>query len=144
MNSVTAAYGAISDRDGHFSIATIRPGTYIVLPERTGFLYTSKATMIPVQSVTVRAGQQLTDLKLAMTPRAILSGRVVDDHGDPVQDVSVSTVPVDEKDQPRLLMGPNTTPTDDRGEFRIVTIPGRYDPGPLLCANQQFPSRQQQ
>jgi hypothetical protein len=126
MNGVTAAYGAISDREGHFSIATIRPGTYIILPERAGFLFTSKATMVPVQSLTIRAGQQLTDLKLELTPRAVLSGRVVDDHGDPVQDVIVNTVPIDEKDQPRLLMQSTTTPTDDRGEFRIATIPGRY------------------
>jgi hypothetical protein len=36
---MTASYGAISDRDGRFSIATIRPGTYILLPERNGYLY---------------------------------------------------------------------------------------------------------
>jgi protocatechuate 3,4-dioxygenase beta subunit len=125
-NSVTAAYGAVSDRDGHFSIATIRPGTYLLVPERTGFLFTSKATIVPVQSITIRAGQQLTDLKLELTPRAILSGRVIDDHGDPVQDVLVNTVAVDEKDQPKLMMQPGRTATDDRGEFRIATIPGRY------------------
>jgi hypothetical protein len=36
---ITGAYGAMSDRTGHFSIATIRPGTYILMPERAGFLH---------------------------------------------------------------------------------------------------------
>ena len=35
---ITGAYGAMSDRTGHFSIATIRPGTYILEPELAGFL----------------------------------------------------------------------------------------------------------
>jgi protocatechuate 3,4-dioxygenase beta subunit len=123
--SITATYGAMSDREGHFSIATIRPGTYLLLPERTGFLYAgTKGSMIPMAPVTIHAGQQLTDFKVELTARAILTGHVVDDHGDPVQGVTVNAV--DEKDQPRLAMGQSTIPTDDRGEFRIVTIPGRY------------------
>ena len=39
FNGFTGAYGAMSDRTGHFSIATIRPGTYILLPERAGYLH---------------------------------------------------------------------------------------------------------
>ena len=39
FGGITGAYGAMSDRAGHFSIATIRPGTYILVPERAGFLH---------------------------------------------------------------------------------------------------------
>src|SRR5690349_2849726 len=38
-DAVTSTYGAVSDREGHFSIATIRPGTYHIEVERTGFLF---------------------------------------------------------------------------------------------------------
>src|ERR1035441_2838155 len=45
---ITGAYGAMSDRTGHFSFATIRPGTYILAPERAGFLYVqAKGGAIP-------------------------------------------------------------------------------------------------
>ena len=37
--NLTGSYGAISDREGRFSIAAIRPGTYILFPERSGYLY---------------------------------------------------------------------------------------------------------
>jgi len=40
---MTASYGAISDREGRFSVATIRPGTYILFPERSGYLYAASA-----------------------------------------------------------------------------------------------------
>jgi hypothetical protein len=125
-NSVTAAYGAISDRDGHFSIATIRPGAYMVRMERTGFLFGAvKISGVPVSIVTIRAGQQLTGFTVELAPPAILSGRVLDDLGDPVQDVSVVRIDVDE-DPARFSMHPASMPTDDRGEFRIVAPPGRY------------------
>src|SRR5258708_7079088 len=75
----------------------------------------------------MRAGQQLTDFKVELTPRAILAGRVVDDHGDPVEGVMVNPIAVDEKDQLKFMMGEVVSiQTDDRGEFRIATIPGRY------------------
>src|SRR5437870_4750256 len=39
MNGVTGSYGAVSDRTGHFSIATVRPGTYLMLCDRSGYLH---------------------------------------------------------------------------------------------------------
>lgn len=37
FTGINGAYGAISDRAGHFSIATIRPGTYIFFPNARAF-----------------------------------------------------------------------------------------------------------
>jgi hypothetical protein len=127
FNGITASYGAISDRAGHFSIASIRPGTYIVLPERSGYLFAAKrSSLAGIPNVPLRAGQQLTGFQVELMPRAIVAGRVVDDHGDPVQGVTVDAVAVDEKEQPNFLVRQPTVPTDDRGEFRIATIAGRY------------------
>jgi protocatechuate 3,4-dioxygenase beta subunit len=123
-SSVTAVYGAISDRDGHFSIATIRPGMYMIQTERTGFLFDS--TKAQVTRVAIRAGQQLTGFRVELVPHAILSGRVLDDHGDPVQGVYVMRIGADEKDQANSRMHNASLPTDDRGEFRMVILPGRY------------------
>lgn len=124
-DSVTATYGAISDRDGHFSIATIRPGTYMIQVERNGFLFGATKATVPVTRVAIRSGQQVTGFTVELTPRAILSGRVVDDLGDPVQDVTVVRIPVDE-DPDYFSMHMAGMPTDDRGEFRMVVPPGRY------------------
>jgi hypothetical protein len=121
---VTGAYGAISDRTGHFSIATIRPGTYILVPELAGFLYVQAKGGVP--NVTIKPGQHLTGYPLEMTPRAVISGRVVDEAGDPVESVRVQTVPVTPGSIPTVLIPVPNLATDDRGKFRLVVAPGKY------------------
>src|SRR5207244_187538 len=124
---VNAAYGALSDRAGHFSIATMRPGSYVVTPERTGYLYAQiKSAQTGLDNIAIRPGQQLTGVRLEMVPRAILSGRLVDEFGDPVMRVQVAIMPLDEKGAPQTIFNAGPLFTDDRGEFRIPAIPGRY------------------
>jgi hypothetical protein len=89
FNGITGAYGAMSDRAGHFSIATIRPGTYILLPERAGYLHVQAKGSIGIPNLAIKPGEHLTGYQLEMTPRAVIAGRVVDEAGDPVQGVRV-------------------------------------------------------
>src|SRR5712692_10331696 len=88
-SNMTGAYGAISDREGRFSIATIRPGTYIVFPERSGYLYAVSRADAAIPNIMVHPGEHLTGVRIEMAPRAMVSGRVVDEFGDPVQGVNV-------------------------------------------------------
>jgi protocatechuate 3,4-dioxygenase beta subunit len=125
---VSEAYGAMSGRDGHFAISGLKPGFYLLLPERTGFVYSQKSTgALPFPSMTFKPGEHVTDFQLKMTPRAVIQGRVVDENGDPVQAAMVEAVPLD-KDAPvaaRInMMG--AVQTDDRGEFRISGGPGKF------------------
>jgi hypothetical protein len=125
---VSDAYGALSGRDGHFSISGMKPGFYLLLPERTGFVFAQKSTgALPYPSLTFKPGEHVTDFQLKMTPRAVIQGRVVDENGDPVQAAMVEPVPVD-KETPvaaRInMMG--AVQTDDRGEFRISGGPGKF------------------
>jgi len=128
MNSVTSAYGALSDRTGHFSIATIRPGTYLMICERTGYLHViSKG----IPNVSVKPGEHLTNFKIELTPRAILSGRVLDENGDPMQEISVEAVPVSSDIGTSMMQAmtdaiSRSFGTDDRGEFRLTVVPGKY------------------
>jgi hypothetical protein len=127
FSGVTAAYGATSDRTGRISIAGIRPGTYILAPERSGFIaYISKSSSSQVPTLSIRTSQQLTNVRIEMAPRAVLSGRVLDDHGDPIQGIPVSVFAVDDKDQPNYIIPMPELPTDDRGEFRVYTVSGHY------------------
>jgi hypothetical protein len=127
FNGITSAYGAISDRAGHFSIATIRPGTYVPVPERSGFLFVhSKSAEAALPNIALKPGEHRTDWIVEMSPRAILSGRVLDENGDPVQGVQVRTVDVAPDKAPMVLVPIPNVGTDDRGEFRIVGAPGKF------------------
>src|SRR5262249_17097519 len=64
-------------------------------------------------------------------PRAILSGRVLDENGEPMQGVSVEPVPASSENGTSLIQEMNASiaresGTDDRGEFRITLTPGKY------------------
>jgi hypothetical protein len=137
---VTDAYGAMSGRDGRFSIAGLKPGFYLVLPERTGFVSVQKSSgALPFVSLTFKSGEHISDYKLKMTSRAVIQGRVVDENGDPVPFAQVEPVPVD-KDAPvaMRLTGPAWARTDDRGEFRISGGPGKFH---LKATPQVSPGR---
>jgi protocatechuate 3,4-dioxygenase beta subunit len=124
---IDVAYGATSDTAGKFSAEGLKPGIYIVMAERAGFIQAPAASSSAgFATLALKPGQHLTDYKISMTARALIAGRVVDEYGDPVQQVSVEVEPVP-PDKPEVsFFGPSGASTDDRGEFRLITAPGRY------------------
>ncbi len=125
--SVERVYGATSDRTGHFSVSAVTPGLYLVVPERTGFVFMRSAGPIPATVLALRAGQKMTGLKVEMTPVGFVSGHVVDDAGDPVPGASLqlrAAPPDTDFVNPFAIPLPNYT--DDRGGFHIVVPPGNY------------------
>ncbi len=126
-NGVTAAYGAMSDRAGHFSATGLKPGLYLVIPERTGFVcLIPGASTLPYQMLTLKAGENKSDYRVEMTPRAVLTGRVVDSNGDPVQGVMVNAEPASKETPRAAQLATVPIRTDDRGEFRISGAPGKF------------------
>lgn len=122
------AYGAMSDPAGHFSIGSVPPGMYILFTEKRGFLHVeTKKSGIPLPSVGLKAGEHKADFKLEMTPRAVITGRVVDESGDPVENAQVHAQPVSKDSEPiALTFGEDFTRTDDHGAFRISGPPGKF------------------
>ena len=70
VGGATGSYGALSDRAGHFAIATIRPGAYVLLCERTGYL-DSQDVNATIRNIALKPGQAVKDHRIEMTPRAI-------------------------------------------------------------------------
>jgi hypothetical protein len=114
------SYGALSGAEGRFSIVNMPPGRYFLLAERTGFVQPAEVRVI------LKEGRELAALKVKMARASMLSGRVVDSYGDPVARMNVQMIPVPPaRLSPSLAQGAYTQ-TDDRGEFRILTGPGKY------------------
>jgi hypothetical protein len=123
---IDRAYGAISDKAGHFSVTGMKPGLYMVMPERAGFVEAHAPGLMPFATVALKPGQNLTGHKLEMNPRAMILGRVVDEYGDPVAGVDVQIQPVPPDRESFGMFRGSGNSTDDRGEFRILTAPGKY------------------
>jgi hypothetical protein len=127
QNGVDTVYGAMTDAAGQFSLDGIKPGPYIVLAERAGFIQIATgASPIGFATLPLKPGQHVTDFKIVMTARASIVGRVVDEYGDPVQGVSVQTEPVPPDKLQVSVFGRGDAQTDDRGEFRLIAAPGKF------------------
>jgi Carboxypeptidase regulatory-like domain len=114
-------YGALSGRDGHFSFVGIRPGKYGVRARRNGFFRVEK----PRAQVVVNPGESKSDLTVEMTPEAVITGRVMDEYGDPVR-VSVQAVPAPPNDPDQFILQSMHGLTDERGQFRIAGALGKF------------------
>lgn len=114
-------YGAVSDRGGRFSVIGLPAGLYFVSAQLRGFFRMPPKSQPPLSRVSLKAGQQLTDLKIEMAQAATISGRVLDDNGDPVR----ANVQVENETERPIDFGHNGR-SDERGEFRISVAPGKY------------------
>src|SRR5579883_2440730 len=113
-----AGLGAITDTSGEFQFKDLEPGAYTVTAEHSGFVIDpeSRRSVINVSS------EEKTEITVKLFRTAAISGRVVDEDGDPVTDASVQIVPA--KDNNHLAASGYT---NDRGEYRAWNItPGKY------------------
>jgi protocatechuate 3,4-dioxygenase beta subunit len=119
---VDAVYGATTDSAGQFTFEALDPKLYLVMAERGGFIQRSTGGMT---MLALKPGQHLTDYKIAITAQAVITGRVVDEFGDPVQQIQVELQAV-KKEQENFLFTRGNGTIDDRGEFRVTAMPGKY------------------
>jgi hypothetical protein len=125
-SELSLVYGALSDAAGHFSIATLPPSDYSITLERRGFVMVrgKRGTFAANGSFELKPGEHVHDVTFRMTPRAILSGRVLDEYGDPVMNVFVA--PIAAAPEKVIESWDLPLPTNDRGVFRLGVPPGKY------------------
>ena len=75
-------YSADTDAEGHFKIDNIKPGQYGLWVGHGGF--SSMAKRRGGRSLTLDPGQEMKDLVFRMQPAAVITGKIVDNDGDPV------------------------------------------------------------
>jgi protocatechuate 3,4-dioxygenase beta subunit len=121
-------YTATTEADGHFKIAGVRAGRYVVFVERTGYISVdAHHHQSEGIAISVEPDQQLKDLKFCMLAAAVLTGRVVDDDGDPMPNVNVAVLRRNVSDRTGQLDLAGADRTNDIGEYRISGLaPGRY------------------
>jgi len=126
---------AVSDGEGHFLFENVEPATYRLSAERTGFLrqdYGAPPSSSAGARLEVSAGQQFTDLVLKLTPQGVITGKVLDQEGEPAANVEVAVLRQTGFGGSRRLTRVDAVVTNDLGEFRIPELkPGSY----LLAAD---------
>jgi protocatechuate 3,4-dioxygenase beta subunit len=111
----------------------LAPGEYRVDVQKTGFASLVDPTTRP-RTYTVAAGQALDNIGIVLQKGAVISGKVLDQKGEPVTDAQVMalrriTPPSASTAAPRLIPTPmqGAQMTNDIGEYRVAGLaPGEY------------------
>lgn len=133
-------YATTTDNEGHFEIKQIESGRYNFYASHIGYLeqqYQSKGSADDEGAVlSLTSGQEVNDAMFRLVRAGVITGKVVDDTGEPMMNVNVSVLhkPSDEEREEEGPLGKklemtavSTVVTDDRGEYRIYGLkPGEY------------------
>jgi len=121
---------ATSDAEGRFSFENVEPGTYRLSGERPGFVrqsYGARSSFSSGTPLSVSAGQNIKDLDFKLTPQGVITGKVLDDEGEPVPRVMVSVALQRQIGGRTETMYTGGESANDLGEFRIADLsPGSY------------------
>jgi protocatechuate 3,4-dioxygenase beta subunit len=123
-------YSATTDAGGKFAMQDLEPGKYRLSASANGFVQGSYGARGPNRlgaTLSLDAGQHLKEVNLKLTPHGVITGRIVDEDGDPVVHGSVQAQSYRRIDGRNQLGPSGSAGTNDLGEYRIFGLaPGRY------------------
>ena len=122
-----------TDQDGRFVFDGLAPGEYRIDVQKTGFASSMDPLTRP-NTYAVAAGQAVDHISIVLHKGAVISGKVLDQNGEPVTDARVMalrriTPPAASGAPPRLIPAPmqGSQQTNDIGEYRVAGLPpGEY------------------
>lgn len=125
------SYSVTTLEDGKFSIAQVSPGRYAVSVRKNGFTRQgsgwTNAVTPQLPSVQIGRGQSITGMTIRMLPHGVITGRVLDEDGDPVQRIAVSAYRYTYQGGRKALSNISSATTNDLGEYRVYGLtPGTY------------------
>jgi carboxypeptidase family protein len=113
-----------TDENGKFRIANVEPGTYHVEYVRApGYAYEPFRPL----DIVVAEDQRVAGIALELLPLGTISGKVVDNDGEPLLGAQVAIMEYRYSNGSKSLRTVDGAVSDDRGEYRIFHLrPGRY------------------
>jgi hypothetical protein len=121
---------ATTDGSGQFGFANIPPGRYHLYTRCDGYQQASYGASAPDQApgvIILHPGERRQDFAFRMISLGVISGKVFDPDGDPLDGAVVSIwIPTFQRGKPGFAQR-GATATNDSGEYRITGLaPGRY------------------
>ncbi len=131
----------LTDEQGHFLFEKVPPGSYELHIARNGYVdaeYGQKKPGAPGAILALSSGQRMTDLVFKLSRTASISGRVLDEDGEPIARAEVITYRASKHLGKEQRNDFEPVATNDLGEFRVFDlIPGRY----FLAVNYRVQER---
>jgi hypothetical protein len=144
INGAGAAKSTTTDPDGRYDLRDLPAGRFTLSVTKDGYLGLSYGQAKPADApkmIDLAENQSLDTISMILPRGGVITGRLLDDYGEPVTDAQVMTM------QKRFMQGQirpmasgRSATTNDIGEFRIFGLPpGQYlisaRPRPVFYAN---------
>jgi len=136
-------YSATTGASGQFTFRDVEPGNYHLSAQKNRYataVYGEKRPGDGGTTLSAGAGEALDGLLLKLSPAAVVTGRVIDEDGEPVAYAQVMALKYRYR-QGRRELAPSggSASTNDLGEYRMFGIPaGEYY---IAAATQRFGPR---
>jgi hypothetical protein len=121
----------VTDHEGRFEFKDLPAGAFNVSASKSGFVtvnYGQKRPFEPGKPIEIVDGQMIDNADITMPRGSVISGRILDEFGDPVADTQVSAMRSTwDNGRRRLQSAGRTATTNDLGQYRIYGLPpGEY------------------
>jgi hypothetical protein len=126
---LSPARSASTNSDGRFEIRDLPAGRFTLRVERNGYLplaYGQRRPGEPGRPLELEARESVENIDFALPRMGVLSGRLVDELGEPMPDVGIWAMRVQYYQGERKLVpigiGGHTS-TDENGMYRLIALP---------------------
>ena len=124
------SYAATTDPSGQYRFPSVAPGKYRLSAKRTGFVEMDYGANDPQYNgsiLVLNAKQNLSGILFRLTPHGVITGKILDQDGEPMQSVQVQAMRARYSQGRKQLISYGDASTNDIGEFRLFGLaPGRY------------------
>lgn len=122
---------AATDHEGRFEFKDLPGGRFTVRASKGGYVtvnYGQKRPFEPGKPIELVDGQAVDNADIAMPRGSVISGRIVDEFGDPIAETAVTAMRSTwSNGRRRLQPAGRTATTNDLGQYRIYGLPpGEY------------------
>lgn len=117
---------ATSDDQGRYHVGTLPAGTYTVTASKSGFVdgvFGQRRALRPGTPIELGDGQQVADVNLRLARGGVVTGRVLDEDGEPLARAMVTVLRQQYTRGGKQLAAAGADQSDDRGQFRIFGLP---------------------
>jgi hypothetical protein len=122
---------ALTDTEGRFEFRELPAGRFTMSASKTGYVNMSYGQLRPFESgktLELADAQVMDKVDIGLPRGSVISGRVIDEFGDPVPDASVTAMRSTWSNGRRKLQpAGRAAQTNDLGQFRLFGLPpGEY------------------